>query len=356
MSGLADLGRWLGGATLAQAARLVELAASRAGKTIEVGRDTHPREEPIRFIASDRLSLPAADIAEVDVQGEQVRITTNVLGLAGATPALPPIYSELQLQRRRLRDFSFGRFLNLFDHRALSFFYRITRKYSWPLQSERPDSGQAEPIGRVALALAGFGVDGARTRLITEDTALVPLVAHLGDARRSAESVETVLRILTGLDLRIVQANPVWMSVPPGEQTLLGGPSARFTQLGGDSHSGFDQANSAMLGAAVLEVQHHYVVEIGPVSYTQLQRFCMDGDKRRVVGELCMLAAGIEHRPSVRILVPANDIPPLSLANAEAPALLGWTSWLGPPEDRAALVADCVLPIETAKVGGTGRN
>ncbi|MET0308982.1 MAG: type VI secretion system baseplate subunit TssG [Sphingomonas sp.] len=356
MTSLAGLGRWLRGATVAQAARLAELAAWRAGRPVEVGRDTHPSEEPIRFVASDRLSLPTGDIAQVDVQGDQMRITANILGLAGATPALPPIYSELQLQRRRSRDFSFSRFLNLFDHRALSFFYRITRKYSWPLQIERVDSSQDEPISRVALALAGFGVEGAKTRLHIEDSALVPLVAHLGDARRSAASVETVLRILTGLDLRIVQANPVWMAIPPAEQTSLGGATGRFTQLGGEMRSGFDQANAAMLGAAVLEVQHHYVVEIGPVSYAKLQQFCMDTDKRRIVGELCMLAAGIEHRPSVRILVPANDIPPLSLANDDAPALLGWTSWLGTPEDREALVADCVLPIETVPTAQMGRN
>jgi type VI secretion system protein ImpH len=111
-----------------------------------------------------------------------------------------------------------------------------------------------------------------------------------------------------------------------------------------------------MLGAAVLEVQHHYIVEIGPISYKNLQRFCMDTDKLRVVGELCMLAAGIEHRPSVRILVPADDIPPLRLASADAPAWLGWTSWLGPPETHGSYVADCILPIETAIVGETSRN
>ncbi|WP_213982294.1 type VI secretion system baseplate subunit TssG [Sphingomonas sp. dw_22] len=348
MTELAGIARWLGGATLAQAARVVELAARVAGRKGEVGRDTYPGEEPIHFVASDRMSLPANDIAEIEVQGDQVRITANVLGLAGATPALPPVYSELQLQRRRLRDFSFGRFLNLFDHRALSFFYRITRKYSWPLQAERVDSGQVEPIGRAALALAGFGVEGARTRLRIEDAALVPLAAHLGDARRSADSVETVLRVLTGLDLRVVEANPVWMAVPPAEQTRLGGAGGQFARLGGDSGLGLPDA--AMIGAAVLEVQHHYVVEIGPVSHAQLQRFCMDPEARRVVGELCALAAGIEHRPSIRILVPADDIPPLTLAGADAPALLGWTSWLGPPEDRDALVGDCVIPIENSTI------
>lgn len=348
MTALAGIARWLGGATLAQAARVAELAARAAGRRGEVGRDTYPAEEPIRFVASDRMSLPAGDIAEVEVQGNQLRITANVLGLAGATPALPPVYSELQLQRRRLRDFSFGRFLNLFDHRALSFFYRITRKYSWPLQAERADSGQAEPIARAALALAGFGVEGARARLRIEDAALVPLAAHLGDARRSADSVETALRVLTGLDLRVIEASPVWMAVPPAEQTRLGGADGRFTRLGGDPGPGLPDA--AMIGAAVLEVQHHYVIEIGPVSHAQLQRFCRDAEARRVVGELCALAAGIEHRGSIRILVPPGDIPPLTLAGEEAPALLGWTSWLGAPEDRGAPAGDCVIPIENSAI------
>lgn len=345
-----DLGRWLGAArTLAQAARLAELAAKRFGRGGEVGRDTYAGDEPIHFVASDRMALPIGDIASADTDDGRVRITANVMGMAGATPALPPAYSELQLQRRRLRDFSFARFLNLFDHRALSFFYRITRKYRWPLQAERAEANGDDPIGRAALALAGFGVDGAHRRLHVADAALVPLVAHLADARRSAASVETVLRAVIGLPLRIVQAQPVWMAVPASEQTRLGSVAGQFAQLGGSTAGAVD---GAMIGNAVLDVQHHYVVEIGPVSYAQLQRFCAGTDMRRLVAEICVLAAGMEHRPSIRLLIEPGEIPPLRLGDETMPALLGRTGWLGAPRDGRSPVTDCTIPIHHRMASG----
>ncbi|TFI57608.1 type VI secretion system baseplate subunit TssG [Sphingomonas parva] len=344
MSAIGHLARRLAGATFAQAARVAELAARRSGHAGEVGRDTYPADEPVRFVASDRLSLPAGDVAEVDAEADQVRISANVLGLAGATPALPPIYSELQLQRRRLRDSALAQFLNLFDHRALSFFYRIARKYSWPLQVEGTRGDEREPIGAVALALAGIGVGGTRHRLAADDAVLAPLAAHLGDARRSAASVETVLRLLTGLPLRISQAEAVWMAVPAQEQTRLGGPDGRFTRLGG-SPSPLAQSEAAMIGSAVLEAQHHYVIEIGPVSYRQLQLFCTGSEVQQVLGDLCTFAAGIEHQPSIRMLIDARDIPPLRLGAEDAPALLGWTSWLEPTPGSRGIVTDCVIPV-----------
>lgn len=329
-------------ATLVQAARFAEQSARRDGREAEVGADAYPGEEPVRFSASDRMALVANDLADIETRGDQVAITANVLGLAGATPALPPVYSELQLQRRRLRDFAFARFLNLFDHRALSFFYRIARKFSWPLLAERAGQGQADPVANALTSMAGLSTPGVRTRLDLSDAALVPLVPHLSDARRSAASVEIVLRNLTGLPLRIVQACPVWMAVPAGEQSRLGGLGSQSAQLGGRW--------AAMIGAAVLDVQHHYVVEIGPVSYAQLQAFCGGSEGRRVVSQLCVLAAGLEHRPSIRLLIRAEDIPPLRLGDEAAPALLGWTSWVGAPEAENGVLADCVIPIDRAAI------
>jgi type VI secretion system protein ImpH len=337
---------------LAQAVRVAELVARRRSPAAEVGADIRPEEEPVHFTASERMMLPANDVAELDEQGGQVRVTANVLGLAGATPALPPVYSELQLQRRRQRDRSFAGFLNLFDHRALSFFYRIVRKYSWPVSVERTPPGQTDPISRAVLSLAGLGREGLRDRLEVEDGALVRLAAHLGDSRRSAASVRTVLRALTGLPVRIIEAVPHWIAVPPDEQTRLGGGGGRFCQLGGiDPETGLGSADAAMIGGAVMDVQHHFGVEVGPLDHGALVRFCVDDRARRVFGEACLLAAGMEHQPELRLLIRADAIPPLRLGDAARPALLGRTGWLGAPRDRGEVIGDCAIPIDRMAIG-----
>lgn len=119
MTDLAALARVLAEATFTQAARAAEMGATKRGRDgrrdREVGRDTPPGEEAIRFVASDRMALVANDLADVTADGSQIRIVANLLGLAGASPALPPPYSELQLQRRRARDPGLAGFFNLFE-------------------------------------------------------------------------------------------------------------------------------------------------------------------------------------------------------------------------------------------------
>ena len=357
MSSLAALARMLAGATFTQAARVVELASGRRRTAStnwrEVGRDTPPAEEPIRFVASDRMGLVANDLADVVPQDGKMRIVANVLGLAGANPALPPPYSELLLQRRRARDPGLANFFNLFDHRALSFFYRIAQKYSWPLLAERAGRDGTDPVRDILLSISGLGVPGLRERLDIPDGALVTLTAHLSDARRSAASVATVLRALTGLKLEIVEAVPVWMPVPAAEQTRIGGMGARFAQLGIiEETMEIGSGGAAMIGAAVLDVQHHFLIDIGPLGYAELRRFVSDPSARRIISQLCVLTVGLEQRPSLRLSVAADAIPPMRLGSADTPALLGWTCWLGRPETQDGIARDCVIPIDRSAVGG----
>jgi type VI secretion system protein ImpH len=342
--------RRLARATLAQAARVIEQAAHRRGHRGEVGFDLTPDEETIRFVASPRLHLVANDIAAVEPGETAIRVVGNVMGLAGATPALPASYSELQLQRRRARDHSYGDFLNIFDHRALSFFVRATRKYRWALLAERSGMGAEDPVRELVLSLAGMGVAGTRTRLAVEDAALVRLAANLADQRRSGRGIETILRELTGLSLHLEEVTPVWMPVPRAEQSRLG---QRYAQLGSDpGERAPGVAQAVMIGGAVLDVQHHYTAVLGPLSYGQLYTFCTSSEAQRRIAQVCVLAAGIEHRPALRLLVAVADIPPLRLRvpgdGTIDGAMLGRTAWLGRPESHDGIARDCTIPVSLA--------
>lgn len=356
MTLLEILRRRVGSLTFPQLARLGEQWARLRNPALdaEVGADIPHAEEPLHFTASDRMALVASDVAEIGAMasGTPLPITTNLLGLAGATPAMPAFYSEVQLQRRRLRDRSLGNFNNIFDHRSLSFFYRIFRKYNWVVSVERSPIPGDDPISRAVLALAGFATPASRARLGIDDAVLAPLAAQLGDQRRSAAAVETVLRALTGFDLHVIEAEPVWLALPAAEQTRLGGVAMRrFSQLGGtDAESGLGTLDAAVLGATVLDIQHHYAVAMGPLSHAELLAFCRDDGPVRMVGEACLLAAGMEHQPILRLSIIASDIPPLQLGSAATPALLARTSWLGSPGPAGMIVDDCQIPIDRARI------
>lgn len=335
-------------ATFAQAARVLSMLGRRRSLDRAVGTDTIPQDETVRFIASQRMGLPYGDLQDITQEDERARVTANILGMAGRSAALPSPYSELQLERRRARDNSFADFLNLFDHRALSFFYRAEEKYRWPLMVERTGTGDKDPIGNLMLALSGMDLRGESGRLDIPENRLIPLTVHLSDTRRSARSVETVLQVATGLDLRVVEAQPAWMEVPPGEQSRLGDAVlGQFNQLGVPEDLPPGEAGSAaMVGAAVLDVQHHFLIELGPLPYDQFRAFCAETRFRRLVSQLAALAAGLDQRPSLRLRIGADDVPPMRLGDDEFPAMLGWTTWLGEFESDAEVLDDCVIPID----------
>ena len=338
--------------TFAQAVRAFELLSRARGSgeaSGPVGMDTPLAEEPVHFVASDRMHMAIGDIDSIDVGGGgRASLRANVMGLVGATPALPSFYSEMQLQRRRLRDSSMSSFYNIFDHRALSFFYRAASKYHWLLGYERAGPGGREPVSDALLALGGLAAAGTRDRLAFDDALLAPLAGRIGDRRRSAGAVEAALRHVTGLPLTIRQAEPTWMALPPEEQSRIGtSATRRFARLGGGlGQTG--EPDAALLGAAVLDVQHHYVIEAAPMRYAAFLSCVTGGTMLQQIRDVCRVAAGIEQRPTLRLRIAANDTPPLQFGNVEAPAVLGRTTWLGKLETRGAILDDCTIPISVA--------
>jgi type VI secretion system protein ImpH len=325
-----------------QAVRLIERSARRRGRRSgpnEVGADTRYSDEPIRFTASPRMTTATGDLDAGGVEADgQVTLTANILGLAGATPALPAYYSELQLQRRRLRDPSLANFLNIFNHRTLSFFFRAARKHHWTLAYEREPVRGSDQVTRLLLALGGLGAESLRGRLVDADQAFAPLAGQLGGIRRSAAAVATTLTEATGMPVRIREAQPNWMAVPVSEQSRLGSPL-------GPGHAAV-LGVSAMVGRAVLDVQHHFTVEIGPLDYSAFLNFCKPEGGRRRLAELTALTAGLPYHARARVLIRPAQVPPLQLGVAKTPALLGQTTWLCPDSDREEPLEDCSLPLD----------
>ena len=343
--------------TIAQAGRVLEAIARRTRSSLservpQVGEDTPLAEEPFHFVASDRMHMPVGDLAAVELPaGGPPQVVANVLGLVGATPSLPLYYSELQLQRRRARDRSMADFYNLLDHRALSFFYRADIKYNRLIGLEREGGVPRDPISAAMLALEGFAAPGTLERLGFDEALLTPLAGRLSDRRRPVGTVEAALRQVTGLPLSVRQAVPTWLAVPPDEQSRIGGPAARrFARLG-EPHApagaqlGGGEPDAAMLGAAILDVQHHYEIEGAPMPYDSFLSCVTGGTLLQTIRDVCRVATGIEQRPTLRLRIARDALPQMRLGSDTAPAVLGRTAWLGSVAEREPVLEDCVIPI-----------
>src|SRR5262249_320571 len=153
----------------ADAADPVESSVLRSGG----GMDRLPEQEAVRFRAANALSFPAGEIHQLrrpprrdGAPGHEAPpgMSVTFLRLTGPLGVLPHTYPNLILRRQREKDYSLRDWLDLFNHRLVTLFYRAWEKYRLPAAYERAqlDSGGVAPdLATQALyCLVGLGTGG----------------------------------------------------------------------------------------------------------------------------------------------------------------------------------------------------
>ncbi len=258
-----------------QAVRLLEIEAREQSHACEpVGHDHPPERESVRFHAASALAFPAAPIHALEREAEPSAATSEsrawhmyvtFLGLVGAAGVLPAHYTELVHERARKRDHALRDFLDLFQHRAISFFYRAWCKYRFPIAWERERaSGGADPFTWSLECLAGRGTAGTRNRQRMRDSTAVYFAGHLAHRPRSAAGLESMLEEFLGAGVRAEQFVGRWLAVPDEEQSRL--PCADFPR-GRNNVLGA----GLLLGARVWDVCSKVRIHVGPLSAAQFE-------------------------------------------------------------------------------------
>ena len=159
------------------------------------GSDGQLRHEPVRFRPHAGMGFPASEIKGT-TDPEQSHLPPSVqvtfMGLYGVESPLPTHYIDDITQRREgfeaTRDF-----LDIFNHRLITQYYRIWRKYSYPATFE---PGGTDNTSQYLLGLAGLGFPGcekAAATPLSRFLALLPLMLLPG---RMAEGLDALVRLL----------------------------------------------------------------------------------------------------------------------------------------------------------------
>jgi type VI secretion system protein ImpH len=310
-----------------------------------------PSAEPVRFRALNSLSFPPSaihDLARPGSPDAPCCLVQSFLGLTGPSGILPRHYTELLMrlerERRDLERYTLRDWLDLFNHRLCSLFFRAWEKYRPAMGYERWGGSSTDPDGFTfaLLCLVGLGHDSLRGRLrVTatrrvgmttrrealagvDDLGLLRYAGLLAHRPRSAVSLEALLRDYFALEVEVRQFQGQWLLLDRASQTRLGDDS-------GNNNLGYN----ALVGERVWDVQSKFLVRLGPLTYRQFSEFLPDQapDTRRkaafVLGHLVRFFVGPGLDFDVQLVLRASEVPdfPLPGAGQDGPAL-GWNTWL----------------------------
>ncbi|HZB90322.1 MAG TPA: type VI secretion system baseplate subunit TssG [Stellaceae bacterium] len=296
-----------------QAVHLLERLMPRAPR---VGETSGLRPEPVHFRSSLMAAFPASEIDRLALgarPGEPPEMTVNFMGLAGGFGPLPPPLSEHVLARARRGDTAGRDFLDIFNHRLVSLFYRARAKHRPSLARGTPDEA---PFALYLFALIGLAMPELRRRTAFPDRALLHYAGLLAQRPRSLHGLERVVADYFGVPAKGRSLEGRWLAIDEREQTRLG-LSGRNAGLG----------QGAVLGRRAWDQQAGLRFVLGPLSFVQFGEFLPDGNGHRRLLALIGFYAETPIEPELRLVLRRDEIPGSRLGRQHG-AKLGWTSFL----------------------------
>jgi type VI secretion system protein ImpH len=319
-----------------QAVRLLErFLPERAA----VGQFAHPNTEVARFAAHPSLAFPASQIQAIEwPQSEAAHLTVNFMGLTGPQGVLPNPYTTLIIERLRANDETMRDFLDIFNHRIVSLFYRAWRKYRFDVACEQ---GEREIFSRHLLSLLGMGTDGLRDRQAVPDDALIYYTGLLAQRPRSSQALQQILCDYFDVPVAIEQFAGGWYPLDSDTQCRLAEENSTSGELG----------FGAVVGDEVWNQQSRVRIVLGPLTLQRYTDFLPNGNSFETLQAWVRFFSNDEWDFEVKLILEREQVPACTLgAEGVSGPQLGWVSWVkSRPLSRDP--GDTVLALEAAEGG-----
>jgi type VI secretion system protein ImpH len=236
----------------------------------------------------------------------------NFFGLLGPNGPLPLHLTEYARDRQRNADDpTMSRFLDLFHHRMLMFFYRAWAAGQPTVSRDLPATDRFETyVG----ALEGLGLESLRKRDEFPDLAKLYYAGLLAPRSRNAEGLSAMVGDFFDLPARVEPFVADWIDLPMDHRWRLGADTG-VGRLG----------MSAICGARTWTRQQKFRLVLGPLDRAKYQSMLPGGRALTKLVALVRNYAGDELRWDVRLILQERVEHPMRLGQSN----LSWTAWLG---------------------------
>lgn len=323
-----------------QAIRLLQLQAlrkqnqtrrTRRATTRAIGEDAIPADEILQLKVSQSLNSQPSEIQavkQIHAEGmpDKFELTATMMGITGVHGTLPHHYTSLIMSRMRAKDFALRDFLDLFNHRLLSFFFKAWEKKHLPAMLERESlqgKSSSQSIYRQAFySMLGRGTGGLLDRQANSDQLFLAYAGLFLGKSRPADGLERLLKNYFKIPVEIEQFSGRWLNLQPENRSRLPGseqPKGQFNSIG----------HGVILGRRVWDVQSKIRLIVGPVRQDHFRRYLPDGDLLKPICEVTRSYLGPGLAFDLLLKVDRPEVEPTRLVSGEGKKYrLGWNSWL----------------------------
>lgn len=322
--------------------QLCQLLETLMPQGMSLGASDTPAGESVRFRPYPKVGFPCSELASVEFNHERPdrppTVRTTFLGLYGVNAVMPPhLIDDIVLRREGHEEVM--SFLDLFNHRIATLFYRSWRKYRYPSGFERGD----DTTSRALLCLAGFGLGDKAAGAGLPGASVLGLLGLLTQRTRTVEGLAGVVALsLPGAGVKVEERFPVWvrLSDQPGLRSRgsSGPPGTRET-----AGQGLGQGH--VLGRRVKNRGEAVRLTLHPSTPEQAHDLLPDAPLYKELMSMLRVYLGNKADVVLRMEVSAAVVPVLKLGPAHAHALgkghqgrLAWTALLKPANDRVITI------------------
>jgi type VI secretion system protein ImpH len=294
-----------------QAMRRLECAYPKKPR---LSQSRYAKEDPIRLGQDPTMAFQPTTLSSFHQGkgGMPPRLGVYFFGLFGPNGPLPLHLTEYAYNSiHNNRDTTLVRFLDLFHHRLLSFFYRAWANSQPTVSFDRPNQDR---FSHYLDALFGIGSPHLQQRDAMPDLAKRHYAGRLACQTRHAEGLVAILHDFFKLPVRIDEFVGFWIDLPEDSRCRLG-QSDDISTLG----------TSVILGDRIWLGQQKFRIVLGALDYCDYQRLLPGGVSLRRLIAVVKNYIGDELDWELNLVLKEAQVPPLSL-NGES--RLGWTTWL----------------------------
>ena len=193
--------------------RFCQLLEQLYAKEPILGRSETPTGDPLRFAPSVDMSFPASELQYIERSpylNRPATVRTRFLGLYGVDAVLP--FGLLHNIIRREENYhAMTDFLDIFNHRFITQFYRIWLKYHYPACFL---SGGKDSISQCLLGLTGFIIKGTSEQIGSPASRFLALLGLVTQKTRTAEGIAGLTRVIVNdAKVEITEFYPTWHSI-----------------------------------------------------------------------------------------------------------------------------------------------